>query len=71
MLIANQAGVHKTVWLVALLYFGLSVVMFRGVIASVPMIWNGEAVINGDELVPFFNPTSQLIDQAAGKFNLK
>ena len=43
--------------------------MFRGVAASIPQILRGDAVINGDELVPFFNPTSQLIDQAAGKFN--
>ena len=42
---------------------------FRGVAASIPSVLDGSAVINGDELVPFFNPTSQLIDQAAGKFN--
>ncbi|MFN8382307.1 MAG: hypothetical protein U0V02_10225 [Anaerolineales bacterium] len=54
---------------VAALYLLLSVVMFRNVIASIPMILRGEAVINADELVPFFNPNSQLIDQAAGKFN--
>ena len=55
--------------LVALAYFGCSLFIFRGVAASIPMVLRGEAVINGDELVPFFNPTSQLIDQAAGKFN--
>ncbi|OUC07006.1 hypothetical protein RY27_17545 [Litorilinea aerophila] len=55
--------------LVALLYFGSSFFFFRGVIASIPDILAGKAVINGDELVPFFNPVSQLIDQAAGKFN--
>lgn len=54
---------------VGVLYFGLSLVMFRDVIANIPLILRGEAVINGDELVPFFNPESQLIDQAAGKFN--
>ncbi len=43
--------------------------MFRDVVASIPQVLSGEAVINGDELVPFFNPTSQFIDQAAGKFN--
>ncbi len=43
--------------------------MFRGVIASIPSILRGDAVINADELVPFFNPNSQFIDQAAGKFN--
>ena len=47
----------------------LSLFIFRGVAASIPQVLDGTAVINGDELVPFFNPTSQLIDQAAGKFN--
>jgi Bacterial SH3 domain len=54
---------------VGLAYLVCSLVIFRGVIGSIPQIWRGEAVINGDELVPFFNPQSQLIDQAAGKFN--
>jgi len=43
--------------------------MFRGVVASIPQVLAGDAVINGDELVPFFNPSSQLIEQAEGKFN--
>ncbi len=55
--------------LVAVLYYGSSLFIFRGVAAGIPSVLNGAAVINGDELVPFFNPTSQLIDQAAGKFN--
>lgn len=54
---------------VAVLYFGASFYFFRGVIAGIPDVLAGRAVINGDELVPFFNPMSQLIDQAAGKFN--
>lgn len=55
--------------LVGVIYFSASLFIFRGVAASIPQILDGTAVINGDELVPFFNPTSQLIDQAAGKFN--
>jgi hypothetical protein len=55
--------------LVGVIYFGASLYFFRGVAAGIPSILDGTAVINGDELVPFFNPTSQLIDQAAGKFN--
>ena len=55
--------------LVGVIYFSASLFIFRGVVASIPQILDGTAVINGDELVPFFNPTSQLIDQAAGKFN--
>ena len=60
---------QRIILFVALLYYGLSVIMFRGVIASIPSVLRGEAVINADELVPFFNPNSQFIDQAAGKFN--
>ena len=60
---------RKIALVIGLLYFGLSVIMFRYVITSIPSILRGEAVINGDELVPFFNPHSQLLDQAAGKFN--
>ena len=55
--------------MVGVIYFSLSFFTFRHVIANIPLVLSGEAVINGDELVPFFNPDSQLIDQAAGKFN--
>ncbi len=61
--------VRKITIIVAVFYYALSAIMFRGVIASIPSILRGEAVINADELVPFFNPNSQFIDQAAGKFN--
>jgi len=64
-----QQRVRLIACLVALLYFGASAYFFRGVIAGIPDVLAGRAVINGDELVPFFNPMSQLIDQAAGKFN--
>lgn len=65
----ERTVVRSIALLVAVVYFGSSLFIFRGVAASIPSILNGDAVINGDELVPFFNPTSQLIDQAAGKFN--
>lgn len=55
--------------IVGVCYFGVSFFVFRHVIGNIPLVLSGEAVINGDELVPFFNPNSQLIDQAAGKFN--
>ncbi len=55
--------------IVGVIYFLLSFFTFRHMIANIPLVLNGTAVINGDELVPFFNPNSQLIDQAAGKFN--
>ena len=54
---------------VGVILFALSFVVFRDVLFAIPSIWNGEAVINGDELVPFFNPTSQLFDQARGEFS--
>ena len=63
------ATTTKIALVVGVIYFACSFFIFRGVIASIPQVLSGEAVINGDELVPFFNPTSQLIDQAAGKFN--
>jgi len=64
-----MTSTRKIILIVGLCYYALSAVMFRGVIASIPSILRGEAVINADELVPFFNPNSQFIDQAAGKFN--
>ncbi len=67
--LSQAVSAKRIALLVALVYFGCSLFIFRGVAASIPMVLRGEAVINGDELVPFFNPTSQLIDQAAGKFN--
>lgn len=62
-------SVEKTAIIVGVTYFLLSFFVFRNLIANIPLVLSGEAVINGDELVPFFNPDSQLIDQAAGKFN--
>ncbi len=62
-------SIRKITLIVGIFYFALAAFMFRGVIASIPVILRGEAVINADELVPFFNPQSQLIDQAEGKFN--
>ncbi len=61
--------IRQITLLVAICYLGVSVFMFRNVIANIPIVLSGEAVITGDELVPFFNPHSQLLDQAAGKFN--
>ena len=67
--IVNNQTIRRVVLVVGLCYFLFSFFMFRNVIASIPLVLRGEAVINGDELVPFFNPNSQLIDQAQGKFN--
>ena len=61
--------VRHIIILVAFIYYLSSLFIYRGVAASIPSILDGTAVLNGDEMVPFFNPTSQLFDQAAGKFN--
>lgn len=60
---------RKIAIIIGVIYFSLSAIMFRNVIANIPLVLSGQAVINGDELVPFFNPQSQLIEQAEGKFN--
>ncbi|MBN8579433.1 MAG: hypothetical protein J0L96_02085 [Anaerolineae bacterium] len=66
---SKLTATQRIALLVGVIYFSLSFFTFRHVIANIPLVLSGEAVINGDELVPFFNPDSQLIDQAAGKFN--
>jgi hypothetical protein len=52
----------------AVFYLG-SLYIFRHVLTAIPSVLRGDAVIAGDELVPFFNPRSQLLEQAAGEFN--
>ena len=54
---------------VTLGYYVAAAVVFRDVLLAIPSVLSGDAVIVGDELVPFFNPTSQLFDQAKGLFN--
>jgi hypothetical protein len=54
---------------VSAVYFLVAFIVFRDVLFAIPSVLRGEAVIVGDELVPFFNPHSQLLDQAAGEFN--
>lgn len=54
---------------VGLIYYVAALVVFRDVLLAIPDVLAGRSVIVGDELVPFFNPTDQLLDQAAGRFN--
>ena len=54
---------------VGLCYYVASFVIFRDVLFAIPSVLRGDKVIVGDELVPFFNPSSQLIDQAKGEFS--
>ncbi|HET9944705.1 MAG TPA: hypothetical protein VFR56_03565, partial [Actinomycetes bacterium] len=66
---ASRRSVRRIALLVGLAYYVSALVIFRHVLTAIPSVLHGQAVIAGDELVPFFNPTSQLLDQAAGKFN--
>lgn len=54
---------------VTVVYYAASLVIFRQVLASIPAVLSGHSVIVGDELVPFFDWNTQLLDQAAGQFN--
>lgn len=54
---------------VAAVYYVGALIVFRDVVRAIPSVLRGDAVIAGDELVPFFNWHSQLLDQAAGQFN--
>ena len=62
-------SVKRIILIVGVVYFGLYAFMFRDIILHLPQLMRGEMVINGDELVPFFNPHSQFIDQVKGEFN--
>jgi hypothetical protein len=60
----------KTIAIIAgVIFYVSSIVIFRDVLLAIPSVIRGESVIVGDELVPFFNWHSQLLDQAAGLFN--
>ena len=50
-------------------YFTASFVIFREVVFAIPSVLRGDSVVVGDELVPYFNPESQLLDQAKGEFS--
>lgn len=54
---------------VGLFYYLASLFILRDVVAGIPSVLGGSSVINGDELVPYFNPQSQLLDQAKGEFS--
>ena len=54
---------------VGVCYLLASLIVFRDVLFSIPSVLRGDSVVVGDELVPYFNPTSQLLDQAKGEFS--
>lgn len=54
---------------VGLVYFVTALIVFREVLVAIPSVLRGDSVVVGDELVPYFNPSSQLLDQAKGEFS--
>lgn len=60
---------RRIVHVVSAVYVLISFIVFRDVLLAIPSVLRGDAVIVGDELVPFFNVDSQLLEQAAGEFN--
>ncbi|BBY84828.1 MFS transporter [Mycolicibacterium tokaiense] len=66
---ADRFAYQRIALVVCLLYFLASFVVFREVLFAIPDILSGKRVLVGDELVPFFNPSSQLLEQAQGKFS--
>ncbi len=60
---------HRIAVVVGLIYYISSLIVFRDVLVALPSLLAGDAVINGDELVPYFNPRTQLLDQAKGEFS--
>lgn len=65
----ERTSIWRLVLVIAVLFFGIYAFMFRDIIFNLPQLMSGEVVINGDELVPFFNPHSQFLDQVKGEFN--
>jgi hypothetical protein len=65
----DRVAYRRVALMVCALYFAMSFVVFRDVLFAIPDILSGKRVLAGDELVPYFNPTSQLLEQAQGRFN--
>ena len=65
----TRRSIRRIVLVVGLVYYVTALIVFRHVVTAIPSILRGESVIVGDELVPFFNPRSQLLEQAQGQFN--
>lgn|GEM_PF-705660 len=66
---AELRAARRVVHVVSIVYVLVAFVIFRDVLVSIPAVLRGDSVIVGDELVPFFNVDSQLLEQAAGRFN--
>ncbi|MDO8469125.1 MAG: hypothetical protein Q7S29_05200 [Candidatus Peribacter sp.] len=57
-----------TVWIFAA-FLCVHLFIFRGVLAQMPDLLAGRAVLNTSELVPFFDPSAQFFEQAGGAFS--
>lgn len=69
-LLRGPARAHVRIALaVGVVYQLAGLFIFRDVLFGLVDIMNGTTVVNGDELVPFFNPQSQFLDQAKGDFS--
>ncbi|OIO55556.1 hypothetical protein AUJ46_01140 [Candidatus Peregrinibacteria bacterium CG1_02_54_53] len=60
---------RRSILWVFLIFLCVHLFMFRGVLVKIPDIFAGKAVLNTSELVPFFDPSTQLFEQAGGKFS--
>lgn len=66
---AQRRASRRIARVVSVLFVLIAFLVFRDVLFGIPSVLRGESVIVGDELVPFFNVDSQLLEQAAGQFN--
>ena len=61
---------HRNAYLViAVIYAAVYTFIFRTILIAIPSILAGDAVINADELVPFFDFKSQFLDQLTQPLN--
>lgn len=54
---------------VLIIFLCIHIFIFRGVVAKLPDLMAGHSVLNTGELVPFFDPSSQFIEQLKGSFS--
>lgn len=67
----NSGNVRKdrsALW-VLIIFLCVHIFIFRGIVAELPDLIAGHSVLNSGELVPFFDPSSQFIEQLKGSFS--
>lgn len=68
----NVTCPKKLFWsyvLVFVLYLAVHLFIFRSIVFAIPDLMAGHSVVNTSELVPFFSPGNQLLEQAGGAFS--